>query len=161
MLSRSLVFIVILAYCLIFNGFISFKPRLAYPKTRLHLSGAFTDVEKTRNFRVLLVPRVRHLDSGTRVKGYFAAGVTRYPNSISTFNVSRLIKCGDIEINPGPDQATSTSRKNPGWKFPCDVCTNPVRINQKGILCDGCNKSVVSSKMYYHGSKDLYQIKFL
>ncbi|XP_068716163.1 uncharacterized protein [Montipora foliosa] len=51
-----------------------------------------------------------------------------------------LIKCGDIEINPGPDQASSTSRKNPGWKFPCDVCTNPVRINQKGILCDGCNK---------------------
>ena len=74
------------------------------------------------------------------MKGYFAAGVTRYPNSISTFNVSRLIKCGDIEMNPGPDQVSSTSHKNPGWKFPCDVCTNSVSINQKGILCDGCNK---------------------
>ena len=49
MFSPSLVFIVILAYCgLVFNGFISFKFLLSYPKTRLHLSGAFTDVEKTR-----------------------------------------------------------------------------------------------------------------
>ena len=114
MCSRSLAFIVILAYCLIFNDFISFKLRLSYPETRLHLSGAFTDVEKTRNFCVLLIyiPRVRHLDSGTRVKGYFAAGVIRYPNSISTFHISRLIKCEYIEINPGSDQASSTSRKN-------------------------------------------------
>ena len=117
MFSRSLAFIVILAYCLIFNDFMSFKRRLSYPKTRLHLSGAFTDVEKTRNFCVLLIyiPRVRHLDSGTRVKGYFATGVIRYPNSISTFHIPRLIKFGDIEINPGPDQASSTSHKNPAF----------------------------------------------
>ena len=117
MFSRSLAFIVILAYCLIFNDFISFKLRLSYPKSRLHLSGAFTDVEKTRNFCVLLIyiSRVRHLDSGTRVKEYFAAGVIRYPIPISTFHVSRLIKCGDIEKNPGSDQASSTARKNPGF----------------------------------------------
>ena len=45
------------------------------------------------------------------MKGYFAAGVTRYPNSTSTFNIPRLIKCGDIEINPGPDQASSASHE--------------------------------------------------
>ena len=86
---------------------------------------------------------VLHLDFGTRLKGkkeYFAAGVLRYSNSVSTFNVSRLAQCGDIEINPGPDHLTSTVRKKPVWKFPCDVCTTSARSNQKGILCDGCNK---------------------
>ena len=38
-----------------------------------------------------------------RVKGYFAAGVTLYPSAVSPFNVSRLVKCRDIDINPGPD----------------------------------------------------------
>ena len=37
------------------------------------------------------------------MKGYFAADVTRYPNSVSPFNVSRLVKCRDIDINPGRD----------------------------------------------------------
>lgn len=30
----------------------------------MHLFGGLTDVEKTRDFRALLIPRVRHLDSG-------------------------------------------------------------------------------------------------
>ena len=122
--SCSPVFHVILAYYLILNGFISFDIRLLHPKTRLHLFGGLTDVERTRNFRALLIPRVRHLDSGARVKGYFAASVTRYPNSVSPFNVSRLVKCGDIDLNPEPDQVSSTSYKQPVWRYPCDVCTN-------------------------------------
>ena len=104
-------------------------------------------MKKTRNFCVLLISRVRHLDSGIQVKGYFAAGLTRYPNSVLTFNIWKLIKCGDIDINPGPYQACSTSCKNRGWKFPCDVCTNPVCINQ-GIFCDGCTARKIAFTMH-------------
>lgn len=120
---------------LVCNGYIFFKIHLSHPKTHLHLSGGTKDLEKTRNLFVALTSRVRHL--GTCVKGYFATDLTRYPNSVSTFNISRLVQCGDIEINPGPEQSLSqglsTTRKKPLWKFPCDVCTKPVRSNQKGI----------------------------
>ena len=28
---------------------------------------------------------------------------------------------------------------NPGNKFPCGICTKPLKINQKGNQCDECN----------------------
>ena len=34
---------------------------------------------------------------------------------------------GDIELNPGP------------VKFPCTICKNPVKKNQRGLCCDVCN----------------------
>ena len=37
-----------------------------------------------------------------------------------------LFLAGDIALNPGPA------------RFPCTVCTRPVRINQRGIECDAC-----------------------
>ena len=39
-----------------------------------------------------------------------------------------LLLSGDIEVNPGP--------KN--WRFPCGVCSQPVRANQRGVQCDVC-----------------------
>ena len=39
-----------------------------------------------------------------------------------------LLLGGDVELNPGDK-----------WKFPCGICTKPVKINQKGIQCDECN----------------------
>ena len=45
-----------------------------------------------------------------------------------TFLVWFLLTTGDIEVNPGPVQ------------FPCMNCCEPVRKNQDGILCDGCEK---------------------
>ena len=74
------------------------------------------------------------------MKGYFEAKLTRYSNSASTFNIPRLVQCGDVEINPGPEQSSTTTRMKPIWKHPCGVCTKSVRSNQKGIFCDGCNK---------------------
>ena len=128
--------------CVISNGFLNEKTCVRNSNMHQYSAGGIKDLEKIQNLRVVSLLRFRHLglDFGTRLKGYFTAGVIRYPNSISTFNVSRLVQCGDIEINPGPDQLISTIRKKPAWKFPCDVCTKPVRSNQKGILCDNCNK---------------------
>lgn len=40
-----------------------------------------------------------------------------------------LLLAGDIEVNPGP--------KN--WKYPCRVCSAPVKSNQQGVQCDICD----------------------
>ena len=39
-----------------------------------------------------------------------------------------LLLAGDISLNPGPQ-----------WKFPCSLCSNPVKRNQHGIQCDNCD----------------------
>ncbi len=39
-----------------------------------------------------------------------------------------LLYSGDIEVNPGPT------------KYPCTVCNRSVRENDRGILCDMCEK---------------------
>ena len=40
-----------------------------------------------------------------------------------------LMLSGDINFNPGPTQCN--------YKYPCGYCLKPVKINQKGIFCDG------------------------
>ena len=39
-----------------------------------------------------------------------------------------LLVCGDVESNPGP------------VRFPCGCCGKAVKVNQDGVLCDGCGK---------------------
>ena len=39
-----------------------------------------------------------------------------------------MMLAGDIQMNPGPN-----------WKFPCGICSRPVRSNQRGICCDNCD----------------------
>ena len=39
----------------------------------------------------------------------------------------RLLKCGDINPNPGPT------------KYPCACCERPCKNNQRALQCDGCN----------------------
>ena len=54
-----------------------------------------------------------------------------------------LLLGGDVELNPGDK-----------WKFPCGICTKPVKTNQKGIQCNECNSWFhskccnISSAMY-------------
>ena len=40
-----------------------------------------------------------------------------------------LLLCGEVDPNPGPQ-----------WKYLCGVCSKPVKSNQKGILCDYCDR---------------------
>jgi len=40
-----------------------------------------------------------------------------------------VLLCGDVKLNPGP-----------GTKYPCSVCYQPVRRNQKALLCDLCEQ---------------------
>ena len=41
-----------------------------------------------------------------------------------------LLTSGDIETNRGPPRR---------WKYPCTVCSVPVKSNQRGIHCDRCD----------------------
>ena len=53
-----------------------------------------------------------------------------------------LLLSGDVETNPGP------------VRFPCGICERAVKVNQRGIQCDGCDvwlhtKCIgMSSKIY-------------
>ena len=40
-----------------------------------------------------------------------------------------VLLCGDVEQNPGP-----------GVRYPCSLCYQPVRWNQKALLCDLCQQ---------------------
>ena len=50
-----------------------------------------------------------------------------YQNANSTFQCQRLLKCGDINPNPGPT------------KYPCACCERPCKNNQRALQYDGCN----------------------
>ena len=40
-----------------------------------------------------------------------------------------LLLCGDINLHPGPQ-----------WKYPCGTCCRPVKVNQRRIQCDSCDR---------------------
>ena len=61
--------------------------------------------------------------------GYFATRICRYPNSTSTFQMSRFKTSGDICPNPGP--ATATALK-------CPVCTRIIARNHRALNCESC-----------------------
>ena len=83
-------------------------------------------------------------------RGKFGKSILNYySNSDASFSVNYLKVCGDVHPNPGPSTANNNpkqntdstkSRKAPVWKYPCALCSKPVRANQKGILCDICNR---------------------
>ena len=72
-----------------------------------------------------------------------------YSNSDASFHLNYFKVCGDVHPNPGPTTVnknpkqntdSTKSRKAPVWKCPCALWLKPVRANQKGILCDICNR---------------------
>ena len=59
--------------------------------------------------------------------------------TFTKFTFLSLILSGDIALNPGP------------VKYPCGSCEKPVKSNQHGILCDGCE--------FWH-SPEMHQFKY-
>ena len=53
----------------------------------------------------------------------------RHLSNPSLMTIGMLLLAGDVEINPGPRV----------YRFPCGVCSAPVKSNQKGIFCDVCS----------------------
>ena len=81
------------------------------------------EVSAVRCYRVALVgsyhPHLMH--------NYFAVDGS-IPSRYCCWLNCLLFMAGDIALNPGPA------------RFPCTVCTRPVRINQSGIECDACHR---------------------
>lgn len=74
----------------------------------------------------------RHVDSAAfKVKGYFKSRVSRYSNSVSTFQITRLLTSGDISENPGPGLG----------KLSCYKCTRTIARNHWSLVCSLCGSA--------------------
>ena len=67
----------------------------------------------------------RHIGFRLRGKGYFGSRVNYYCNSTSSFQLIRLIKCGDVSLNPGPTpiQVVIGNRHSTNGNFACAAGT--------------------------------------
>ena len=81
--------------------------------------------------------RLRHSHLGARIN--------RYPNSTSTFQITRLAISGDISPNPGPDK--------------CNFCSRTIARNHRALRCTLCNGSlnIKSGKVKPNEYKSLLQ----
>ena len=64
-----------------------------------------------------------------------------YPNSVAT---DRLVLAGDVETNPGPDDAKTGRKKsvqNIAVKKNCLTCNKTIRLNQKELTSNLCSGS--------------------
>jgi len=66
-----------------------------------------------------------------RGKKYFTARILHTVKGTSTFQLNRILLCGDIHQHPGP-----VAKRN--IKYPCKDCGKSVRSNQDAILCSVC-----------------------
>lgn len=71
---------------------------------------------------------VRHLASVPRGKSYLGSRICYYANSDNTFQQLRLLKSGDISLNPGPNSSSK-----------CSVCTKTIARNHRALSCDQCD----------------------
>ena len=62
------------------------------------------------------------------VNGYSNTRVSRYPNALSTFQLTRLTTSGDVCPNPGP----------PTTKPSCQMCSRTIARNHRALHCDLC-----------------------
>ena len=69
--------------------------------------------------------------AGSRSKRYLSVSIPYTYSGTSSFHLERrILISGDIEINPGPKQASP--------RYPCKECGKNVRNNQNAILCMTC-----------------------
>lgn len=80
--------------------------------SRLLLLGKPSGLLNLQTSELLCASKISHLEP------------SRFPTSLWI-----LLLAGDIEVDPGPRQ----------WRFPCEVCSAPVKNNQKGVQCDVCD----------------------
>ena len=89
-----------------------------------------TQLTSSTNFRaelnsVICLRRVGRFESrGVR---YLVGRIKRYPNSTSTFQITRVAISGDVSLNPWPSE-----------KSKCSVCSRTLARNHRAVLCDCC-----------------------
>lgn len=71
----------------------------------------------------------RHLGFRSLLKsGFLRCRVNRYPNSVSTFQLTRLLISWDVHFNPGP-LANKPS---------CQICQRTIDRNHRLLYCETC-----------------------
>ena len=71
----------------------------------------------------------RHLGFRSLLKrGFFRCRVNRYPNSVSTFQLTRLLISWDVHFNPGPIAN----------KPSCQICRRTIARNHRSLYCETC-----------------------
>ena len=74
----------------------------------------------------------RHLGFNLpKSKGYFSTRLSRYPNAMSTFQLSNLISSGDVSLNPGPTVL----------KRSCQICSRIIARNHRALHCNLCSSN--------------------
>ena len=89
-----------------------------------------TQMISSRNFRAELYSDIRLRRAGrfeSHGVSYLVGRIERYPNSTSTFQLTRVAISGDVSLNPGPSV-----------KFKCSVCSRILARNHRAVLCDCC-----------------------
>ena len=89
-----------------------------------------TQLTSSTNFRadlnsVICLRRVSRFESHGVT--YLVRRIKRYPNSTSTFQITRVAISGDVSLNPGPSE-----------KSKCSVCSRTLARNHRAVLCDCC-----------------------
>ena len=76
---------------------------------------------------MILTNNRRHLGlDKLKVKGYSNVRVSRYPNAVSTFQLTRITTSGDVCPNPGP----------PTTKPSCQMCSRTIAHNHRALHCN-------------------------
>ena len=130
--SRSSYVIALFFLDILYNtGRLIFEDRFCFATTADLEFGTYQPGQEPTAY-LIFVPAWNnsHHDSKVyNVKGYLSSRVSRYPNSASTFQISRLIISGDIAENPGP----STN------KLICPECSRTIAKNHRTLTCSVCD----------------------
>ena len=82
----------------------------------------------------VLVPELIHRRHfgfiNPKSKGFFHRRVSCYPNSDSTFQLTRLFISWDINLNPGPNTE----------KASCHTCSRTIVCNHRSLACNGIRR---------------------
>ena len=62
-------------------------------------------------------------------KGFFASRVSQSPKSISTFQITKILLCGDISMNPGPP-------------LQCVAYDKTIARNHRAVECNTCYRTL-------------------
>lgn len=85
---------------------------------------------------------IRHVGLSKPSTAYYTSRSTRYPNSVSTFQLAKLVVSGDISTNPGPEKCTMCSRTiaRNHRALRCVLCTSQCHIKCGGVKPEEYNR---------------------
>ena len=95
----------------------------------------------------VFLPALHKFGSGSRLgfeltlscrRHFFSRRINYHCNPTAFFQLDNLALCGDVHPNPGHGNTSDKAGAFAGSIPRGNTHYKPVRLNQKGILCDGC-----------------------